>query len=313
MATLGRPRSLMHVVRSIDREAVLPRVLSPNALRTLVAYSLFVGAGNECWAGDRALADAIVCSRSTIARGKAELVKLGLVHLVPAAEWQRASKTVVHHRTVVARLDRAAIESLPTRIVSGGARYRVSAAEPSCLEAPAAPYMEGDLRKKEEEGGGKAGDSTSDTDLEPAWAVVDAVAHELDRPAPSRGDKSGRSLSKLRAEAVAASAQHWQAALRARLKAFYEKTDPWLAANRWPLGAALQIEQPQMRVQTYGGEVVAGTRRRMRIVRVGGEVVAREFVEEAQEPPASAEEVTACAARIQSLLEPDQQPAAPEG
>ncbi len=115
--------------------------------------------------------------------------------------------------------------------------------------------------------------------MDAAWAVVDAVARELDRPAPSRGDKSGRSLAKLRADAVAASAPHWRAALRARLRAFYDKTDPWLVTNRWPLGAALQVEQPPLRVQTYGGEVVAGKRGRTRIARIGTEIVAREFIE----------------------------------
>jgi hypothetical protein len=143
------------------------------------------------------------------------------------------------------------------------------------------------------------------------WEVADAVARELDRPAPSRGDKSERSLVKLQAEAAAATAQHWQAALRARLRAFYERADPWLVKNRWPLGSALQVEQPQTRVQTYGGEVVAGKRGRVRIVRIGGEVVAREFIEDALEQPASAEEATACAARITSLLESDERPAAP--
>ncbi len=309
MATLGRSRSLMHVVRNIDRGAALPRdgkapVLSLNALRTLVAYSLFVGTGDECWAGDRALANAQVCSLSTIERGKAELIRLGLVHLVPASQCPRASKAGVHHSIRVARLNRSGIEALPSAAVPSGADARpVCGAGLSRLEGVTAPYVE-DQKKEEEEGGAKDHDPSSD-DPSPAWALADAVARELDRPAPSRGEKSARSLARLRAEACSASAQHWQAALRARLRAFYEQSDPWLAKNRWPLGSALLVEQPQTRVQTYGGEIVAGKRGRVRIVRIGGEIVAREFIEDPQEPPASAEEATACAARITSLLESD--------
>lgn len=286
MAALGRPRSLMHVVRNIDRDARLPKdgkapVLSLNALRTLVAYSL------------------------SIERGKAELVRLGLVHLVPASQCPRASKAGVHHSIRVARLNRRGIEALPSAVVPSGAEGRpVWRAGLSRLEGVAPPHVEDQKKEEEEEKGGGKDHDPSSNDLNPAWAVADAVAHELDRPAPSRGDKSERSLAKLRADARAASAQHWQAALRARLRAFYEQSDPWLAKNRWPLGSALQVEQPQLRVQTYGGEIVEGKRGRVRIVRIGREVVAREFIADAQEQPASAEEATECVTRISALLGP---------
>jgi len=318
MGGLGRWRPLTHVVRNIDRDAVLPwrgraQILSPNALRTLIAYSLFAGSGDECWAGERALASALVCSVSTIERGKAELVRLGLVRLVPVSRCPRAAKAGVHHRTQVAWLNRRAIEALPSRVIpSGDEGNPLSRPGVSPLEGAATPYVEGDQKKEGEEGGEKADHPCSEIDLESAWAVADAVARELERPAPSRGDKSERSLFKLRADAVAASMPHWQAALRARLRAFYEQSDSWLTKNRWPLGSALQVEPPQLRVQTYGGEVVAGKRGRARIVRIGAEIVAREFIEDAQEPPASAEEVTACAARITSLLGSGRQSAAPE-
>ncbi len=270
---------MVQLVKNIDRSAVLrrgrrPGLMSANALRTLVAYSLFAnGEGDECWVGDRVLADAVVYSLRTIERGKAELVRLGLVQLVPAGEWPRAATTIVHHRLRVVRLDRKAIEALPSRIPSRGGGYTVRPAALSRQEGTAPPYVEVDLKKRSEGEEEEETDHLTDTDLEPAWAVADAVAADLRRPAPSRGEKSELSLRKLRADAVAVSAEHWETALRARLRLFYEQTDPWLDKNRWPLGSALQVAQPQLQAQTYGGEIVAGRRGRLRVIRVAGEIV----------------------------------------